>query len=214
MKPVTYFWPAASGNADELCLPQGIPSSGLLNLNGSYAKGWTGFSRELTIRSTDDLSAENIIIVGTVSGKPYTHIMTGPNNGTKNTEKIFFERVTSIGVSSTAAAKNISVGLGNKGLTSPFSLSPWTENNSFFVDIRNLLTDSFQCNLSGFLDYENQDIIVDLGNVSVPNGNQTDGRDVSKNFFQNAGLLYCMIGFFEDRAISFKATFFQPGREQ
>lgn len=118
-------WPIV--NKEAVCLQQDIAAAGELNLNGSLynssvpnrvsfiAAGQflqNGFTRSISITSTNNLSGRTFIINGFQNNAPVSETLLGPNNTTIYGTK-FYDVITSITVN--GAANAIQVGTGDKG---------------------------------------------------------------------------------------------------
>jgi hypothetical protein len=115
----TYDWPVM--NTQAVCLSQDIVGSGDLILNGSLASAATpnqisflrsGYIRNVSITSTNDLSAATFSISGVQNGSIVQETITGPNNGTVFLTK-FYDVIGSVSVDQSVTA--VEVGTGDIG---------------------------------------------------------------------------------------------------
>lgn len=123
----TYEWPVS--DVEAVCVLQDKVGAGNLNLNGKLATSFSGqvsfiragFSRSVSITSTNNLSAVNFTISGAQNGALITEIIAGPNNNTVYSTKIY-DVIASISVSGTV--NGVKVGTGKTGFLPLISAGP------------------------------------------------------------------------------------------
>ncbi len=116
---LSYTFPA--GNATDVCAPQTIVAAGNLVLNGNLVNKVTGvmsfvnqgYSRQVSITSTNNLTGRTFTVNGTQNGVPITENITGGNTTTVY-GTLIYDVITSITVDG-AVASNVSVGSGWQG---------------------------------------------------------------------------------------------------
>jgi hypothetical protein len=117
--PMIYNWPTPTTQA--ISQTQTLGSAGNLMINGSLAGGgqviFMGFARTVSLTSTSNLSAVNFTITGTINGITITDVIAGPNNNTIESDLIFD---TVLSIATSAAAANVSAGIGTTGRTQWF----------------------------------------------------------------------------------------------
>ncbi len=115
---LTYTFPA--GNKTDVCKFQNLAAAGNLLLNGNLASQIgsevnflsQGYSRSISISSTDNLPTRVFTIIGKQNGQIVKEEITGINSETKFGTEIF-DVITSISCS--GAANDISIGTGHSG---------------------------------------------------------------------------------------------------
>lgn len=118
MRYLTYTFPA--GNVTDVCKTQNIAGVGNLSLNGNLVNSVDskvdflshGYSRSISLTSTNNLSAVNFTITGIQNGQIISEVLTGPNATTEYGNEIY-DVITSI--SASGAANGISIGTGHSG---------------------------------------------------------------------------------------------------
>lgn len=119
MRYISYTFPPA--NTQDVCLAQTLGAAGALKLNGNLAnETWSqvpfvsrGYSRQISITTTSDLSARTFTVNGIQNGVSIRETITGPNN-TIAYSTLVYDIITSITVDGVVGA-NVSVGTGWKG---------------------------------------------------------------------------------------------------
>lgn len=164
-KPRKVIWPLASETA--ICLPQTLADAGNLKINGELFRNFTmstssplgynewaelpGIRRTITVSSDQNIAAVVFTIRGlTDNGREISAEVTGVNNNTVETDFAtgeVFHTVTS--VTASAAAANVSVGTGYKGLTQWFrnDYNRTISHLTIGVSVTGTATYSFQATL-------------------------------------------------------------------
>lgn len=150
--PQVYTWPVAA--VDAIALLQGRTGAGALLLNGTLSVPQSNglfidlgkVSRTVSITSTNNLSAVNFTINGTLNGLNVTQTIAGPDNDTVETT-VVFSTITSVTVSATVAG--VSVGTGTVGFTDWFTFDKHASvaNLAVAVDATATVSYSFQVTL-------------------------------------------------------------------
>lgn len=114
----SYSFPV--GNTTDVCLLQTLAGTGSLVLNGNLVNLVNGqlsfiekgYSRQLSLTSANNLSAQQFTINGIQNGVPITENIAGPNANTVYSTEVFD---TIISISVNGAVNGISIGTGWKG---------------------------------------------------------------------------------------------------
>lgn len=183
-RKLSYIFPA--GNTQDICATQQQNvGDGALILNGNLVDPLThtvsfmtrGYSRQVSITSTNDLSAINFTVKGTQNGVPITEIIGGPGgpaNPTVYTDETF-DIVTSITPSAPIVTPNtVSVGTGWKGFFPLITINPWPKEINYSISVSPLVAGSAaQAAVYGSLDklfYNGRTFVNNLPG-STPNVN-------------------------------------------
>lgn len=156
-KVAIYRWPAP--NTTAVAALQTLAAAGSLSINGSMAVSalsgtpvvtFAGFSRVISLTSTNNLSAVNFTVTGIYKGALQTQTIAGPNNNTVSTT-LLFDSVTSI--STDAAAAAVSAGIGATGQTDWYQFNNFSSTDylSVQVVVTGAITYSFQSTLDDVL---------------------------------------------------------------
>lgn len=158
-----YTWAAASTTA--VAQLQTLATAGNLIINGSLVTGTAPFiasfgnvSRTVSLTSTNNLSAVNVTIVGTLNGAVVTSTIAGPNNTTVYTTQLY-DTVTA--VSTSAAVTAMSVGSGTTGNTH------WDQYDYY----RPYPAMSVQVVVTGTITYSFQTTLDDVTVITTPTVN-------------------------------------------
>lgn len=115
-RPQVFTWPAQSTTA--IAALQTLAGAGNMLINGSLSNNglvyFDGYSRVITLTSTNNLSGVNFTITGMLQGSLQTETRGGPNNNTVATTALF-DSISSITTNGAAAA--VSSGTGSTGQT-------------------------------------------------------------------------------------------------
>ncbi len=166
-RPAVFTWPVPSNNS--IALTQDASLSPLI-LNGSlvnytqapYFAVFPGISRVVTLTSTDDLSASSWIITGTLNGATVTQTVTGPNNTTVASTKVF-DTVTSVTLEGALlgdpdVVTHLSVGTGTTGYTHWF-------NHNYQSTVAAL---AVAVDITGTINYDFQTTLDDVNTNATP----------------------------------------------
>lgn len=91
-----------------------------------------GLQRVVTLTSTNNLSAVNFTIKGTLNGKVVSETRVGPNNNTVSTTQLF-NTITNITFD--AAVTAVSAGTGFTGATNPFQFDYHSKNGILGIQV-------------------------------------------------------------------------------
>jgi hypothetical protein len=131
MRPRVITWPVASATSisalQTLAGAGNLLLNGSLNTSGNYTSHVTypgslaipliifsGYTRTITLTSTNNLSGVNFTINGILNNAPLSEVLAGPNNNTVTSVNAY-DAITSI--STNAAAAAVSAGTGTTGRT-------------------------------------------------------------------------------------------------
>jgi hypothetical protein len=123
-----YQWPVQ--NLQAVCKTQDVDAGDNLVLNGTMSVSGvaqisfirSGFSRSVSISSTDDLSGATFTVTGIQNGAGIIkNNITGPNNNTIYTDEIF-DAITSVTVDSNVT--HVQVGTGDTGFLPLLNADP------------------------------------------------------------------------------------------
>jgi hypothetical protein len=158
MRPVTVtVGPLAAASANNICLSQ-TPTS-TFTINGALASGGIAtldVARRVLFTPAGNESAKTFTIVGTAAnGSTLTEVIAG-TNATAFYTNLDFKTVTSITISSAAAAA-ITVG------TNTIASSPWVRFDEFAMP-----QTAIQCTVSGTVTYTVQQTLQDPNSATDP----------------------------------------------
>lgn len=125
---LSYIFPA--GNTTDICQVQTLAGVGPLTLNGNLVNPTTGimsfiahgYSRQVSLTSTNNLSGVTFTVKGIQNGVPISEPITGPNITTVYGVETY-DVITSI--TTTGAAAAVSVGSGWMGFFPLIGINPW-----------------------------------------------------------------------------------------
>ena len=138
LRSLSYTFPA--GNVTDVCASQTLAGAGAMTLNGNLVNKVNGvmsfavhgYSRGVSVFSTNDLSGVTFTIIGIQNGVSITENITGPNNSTTY-GTLAYDTITSITANGAAAA--VSIGSGWQGF---FMVAPnlWTDVVNYTLTLR------------------------------------------------------------------------------
>jgi hypothetical protein len=154
-RSLSYIFPA--GNTTDVCLLQSLVGAGNLTINGNLANLVNGqvsfiqkgYSRQISLTSTNDLSARQFTITGMQNGITITENITGPNNNTVYSVQVY-DVINSISVNGTAAA--VSVGTGWQGFFPLIAINLERDVTNYTLTLARLTVASVSFSVYGTLD--------------------------------------------------------------
>jgi hypothetical protein len=131
MRPRVITWPAPSATSISVLQTLGLAGNlllnGSLNTSGKYTSHVTypgslgiplitfpGYTRTITLTSTNDLSGDNFTIVGMLNNSEISEVLAGPNNTTVTSVNAYDSIIS---ITANAAVAAVSAGTGTTGRT-------------------------------------------------------------------------------------------------